>query len=63
MVEKLTLNYLATALVDIPAASMPIAHSLNLRHLWCCVTKLNILDCPFIVPQHKVQLCNNDHAF
>jgi hypothetical protein len=28
-VEKLTLNYLATALVDIPAISMPIASSLK----------------------------------
>ena len=28
MVEKLTFNYLATALVDIPAVSMPIARSL-----------------------------------
>ena len=27
MVEKLTLNYLSTALVDIPAVSMPIAHA------------------------------------
>jgi hypothetical protein len=34
MVEKLKLNYLATALVDIPAVSMTIARSLNLRHLW-----------------------------
>ena len=33
MVDKLTLNYLATALVDIHAISMPIAHSLNLRYL------------------------------
>ena len=29
MVEKLTLNYLATALVDIPAVSMPIAPNLG----------------------------------
>jgi hypothetical protein len=29
MVEKLTLNSLAIALVDIPALSMPIAHSLK----------------------------------
>jgi hypothetical protein len=29
MVEKLTLNYLATALVDIPAISMPIARSIK----------------------------------
>ena len=42
MVEKLTLHSLATALVDIPAVSMPIARSLNLRHLCRYVaTKLN----------------------
>ncbi len=29
MVEKLTFNSWATALVDIPAVSMPIAHSLK----------------------------------
>ena len=29
MVEKLTFNSLGTALVDIPAVSMPIAHSLK----------------------------------
>jgi hypothetical protein len=44
MVEKLTLNSLATALVDITVVSMQIAHSVNLRHLWhCVVTKLHIL--------------------
>ena len=43
MVENLTLHSLATALVDIPALS------LNLRHLWRCVTKLHILEWPFIV--------------
>ena len=44
MVENLTKNYLATALVDIPAVSMPITHSFNLRHLWyCAVTQLHIL--------------------
>jgi hypothetical protein len=49
LVEKLTLNYLATALVDIPAVSMPIARSLNFRHLWhCVVTKLHILEWPFV---------------
>jgi hypothetical protein len=36
MVENLTFNPLATALVDIPAVSMPIARSLNLRHLLHC---------------------------
>jgi hypothetical protein len=30
MVEKWTFNYLATALVDIPAVNMPIAHSLRI---------------------------------
>ena len=48
MVEKLTLHFLATALVDIPAVSMPIAFSLNLRHLWhCVVIQLHILDLHF----------------
>ncbi len=36
IVEKLTFNIRATALVDIPAVSMPFAPSLNLRHLWLC---------------------------
>jgi hypothetical protein len=30
MEEKLTLHFLETALVDIPAASMPIARSLKI---------------------------------
>ena len=34
----------------------------SLRHLsHCVVTKLHILEWPFIVPQHKAHLCN-DHA-
>ena len=33
MVEKLTLHYLATALVDIPAVCMPIARSLKTRDI------------------------------
>ena len=49
MVEKLTFHFLAKALMDIPAVSMPIASSLNLRHLWHCVTKLHILVWPLIV--------------
>ena len=54
MVERCTFNSLATALVDIPAVSMPIARSLNLRHLeLCCVTKLHILEWPFIVPSTR----------
>jgi hypothetical protein len=49
MVEKLTLNSLATALVEISAVSMQIAHTLNLRPLWhCCVTKRHILKLPFV---------------
>ena len=62
MVEKLTFNSLATALVDIPSVSMPITRSLNLRSVaLCCVEKLHILKWQFIVPQHKVHLCNG-HA-
>ena len=61
MVEKLTFNYLPTALLDNPAFSMPIACSLNLRRVaLCCVTKLHILEWPFIVPS-KGDLCN-EHA-
>jgi hypothetical protein len=57
MVEKITLGYLQTALVDIPAVSMPIACSL-ISHLWhCVVTQLHIL-VAFYCPQHKVHLCN-----
>ena len=40
MVEKLTFNFLATALVDIPAVTIPIARSKAL----CCVTKPHILE-------------------
>jgi hypothetical protein len=36
MVEKLTFNSPATAQVDIPAVSVPIALSLNLRHIVLC---------------------------
>ena len=59
MVEKLTLNSLTKALVDIPAVSMPIARSLKIETSVAlyCVTKLHILEWP----QHKVYLCN-DHA-
>ena len=52
MVEKFTLNYLATALVDIPAVTACQMHcSLNLRHLWHCVVRQNVhvLEWPFIV--------------
>ena len=52
VVEILTFNSLATALVD--------SCSQHLKHLWhCCVTKLHILVA--YCPQHKVHLCN-DHA-
>ena len=47
MVEKGTFDYLETALVDIPAVSMPVANYQNLRHMFlafCCVTKLFILE-------------------
>jgi hypothetical protein len=49
MVKKVTFSSLATALVDIPAVSMPIAHSLKTSMALSCVTKLHILEWPFIV--------------
>ena len=51
MVEKLTFNSLATALVDIPAVStLP---QLQTSMALCCVTKLHILEWPFIVPSTR----------
>ena len=47
MVEKLTLNSLTTALVDIPAV--------------CMCDKTAHFRVAFYCPQHKVHLCN-DHA-
>ncbi len=47
MVEKLTFNSRVTALVDIPAVSMPIARSLKTCDI--CGIKLHILEWPFIV--------------
>ena len=49
--EKLTFNYLATALVDIPTVSMPIGH------LWHCCDKTSHFRVAFYCPQHKVHLC------
>jgi hypothetical protein len=62
MVEKLAFNSLVTALVDIPAVSMPTAHfpsKLEISVALSYVTKSHILEWPFIVPQHKVHLCND----
>jgi hypothetical protein len=54
MLEKLALNSLATAMLEIPAINMPIARSLNLRHLLhCVVTKRHILEWPFIAPSTR----------
>jgi hypothetical protein len=51
MVEKLTFHCLVTARVDIPASSMPFAHSLKTSVALSCVTKLHILEWPFIIPR------------
>jgi hypothetical protein len=60
MLEKLTLNSLATAL-NIPAVSITIACSLKLRHLvlWCYKTAH--FRVAFYCPQQKMNLCN-DHC-
>ena len=56
-------NTLATALVDIPALSMPIARSLKTWDICGIVLcdKTAHFRWNFYCPQHKVHLCN-DHA-
>ncbi len=51
MVEKMNIQFTATALVDIPAVSMLIARSSKLATsvALCCVIKMHILEWPFIV--------------
>ena len=62
-VEKLTFNYLATALGDIPAVNMPIVRSLKTWDICGIVLcdKTAHFRVAFYWPQHKVHLCN-DHA-
>jgi hypothetical protein len=55
MVEKLTLNSLATALVDVPAVSTP-----NICGIVLC-DKTAHFKVAFYCPWHNVHLCN-DHA-
>ncbi len=61
MVEKLTFNSRATALVDIPAVSMPIARSLKTCEICGIVLCDNIahLRLVFYCGQPKAHLCNN----
>jgi hypothetical protein len=63
MVEKLKLNYLVTALVDMPAVSIPIASSLKTSGICGIVLcdKTAHFRLAFYCSQHKVHLCN-DHA-
>ena len=63
MVQKLTFNFLATALVNILAVSMPICtlpQNLRLRGIVLC-DKTAHFRVAFSCPQYKVHLCN-DHA-
>jgi hypothetical protein len=63
MVDKWRLNSLATALVDIPAVSMPIVWSLKTWDI-CGIRlcdKTAHFRVAFYCPQHKLHLCN-DHA-
>ena len=63
MVEKGTLISLATVLVEIPAASRPITHSLLTSDI--CDSVFSYKSAHFIVafcPQNKVHLCIG-HAF
>ena len=43
------------------ARQLHVPLTLELSVALFCVTKLHILEWPFIVPQHKVHLCN-EHA-
>ncbi len=63
MVEKLTFNSRAKALVDIPAVSMPIARSLKTCDICVIVLrdKTSHFRVVFYCGQPKAQLCNN-HA-
>ncbi len=63
MIEKLLLNSRATALVDIPAVSMPIARSLKTCNICGIVLcdKTAHFRVAFYCGQPKAQLCNN-HA-
>jgi hypothetical protein len=56
----MNITSLATALVDIPAVRKLIAHSLNLRPLWCC-DKTAHFRVELYCPQYKVHMCD-DHA-
>jgi hypothetical protein len=69
MVEKLTFNSLATALMSRSAVKLvnyKLAENLTSVAL-CCITKLHILECSILsiffinCPQHKAHLCN-DHS-
>ena len=62
MVEKLTFNE-HSALVDIPAVSVPIARSLKTQYICGIVLcdKTAHFRVAFYCPQHKVHLYN-DHA-
>ncbi len=63
MIEKLTLYSRATALVDIPAVSMPIARSLK-THGICDIVlcdKTAHFRVAFYCGQPEAHLCNN-HA-
>ena len=53
IVDKLTLNYLATALVDMPAGSMPTPSKHETSVALCCVTKKATLKCAVIVPSTR----------
>ena len=61
MVEKLTFNYLATALVDINTVSMPIARSLKTFDICGIVLcdKTSHFRLAFYCPQHEVNLSND----
>ena len=53
MVEKLTINSLVSALVDIPACQLHASSKLETSVAFCCVTELHILEWPFSIPSTR----------
>ena len=58
MVKKLTLNDLATALGQQSTCQLHAPSKLDTSVALCCVTKLHILEWPFIVPSTMIMLFN-----
>ncbi len=63
--REMNIQFTATALMDIPAVSMPIERSFKTSVALCCVIKLHILEWPFIVASLRhtcaINMPSNQH--